>query len=179
MSVAVVRPAPLPETPPANTAASATSNSGPAPKRAYPPAAETPTQSAPEGVCFDFNDGCRVFLPEGEHPWRVRLSDLDTGNILFETQINACRVNSTKRYYVRLRLEVFSQEKVLLTHDYSAADREVLIQFPVGTIGDTLGWVPYAVKFKEQHRCRLTCGIGEKLIPLFREAYPDITFLTH
>src|SRR6516165_1818606 len=37
MSVAVVRPAPLPETPPANTAASATSNSGPAPKRAYLP----------------------------------------------------------------------------------------------------------------------------------------------
>jgi autotransporter strand-loop-strand O-heptosyltransferase len=139
MSVAVVRPAPPPETPPTNPAASATSNSGSAPKRAYPPAAETPTQSAPEGVRFDFNDGCRVFLPEAEHPWRVRLSDLDTGNILFETQIVAGRVNSTKRYFVRLRLEVFSQEKVLLAHDYSAADREVLIQFPVGTIGDTLG----------------------------------------
>jgi len=179
MSVAVVRSAPPPETPPDNTAASAASSSGPAPKRAYPPAAETPTQSAPEGVRFDFNDGCRVFLPEAEHPWRVRLSDLDTGNILFETQINAGRVNSTKRYFVRLRLEVFSQEKVLLAHDYSAADREVLIQFPVGTIGDTLGWLPYAVKFKEQHRCRLTCAIGEKLIPLFREAYPDIAFLTH
>jgi autotransporter strand-loop-strand O-heptosyltransferase len=55
----------------------------------------------------------------------------------------------------------------------------VLIQFPVGTIGDTLGWFPYAVKFKERHGCRLTCGLGEKLIPLFRHAYPDITFLTH
>jgi autotransporter strand-loop-strand O-heptosyltransferase len=138
-----------------------------------------PTQSAPNGVRFDFNDGCRVFLPEGEHPWRVRLSDLDTGNILFETEINTGRVNSTKRYYVRIRLEIFSLGKVLLTHDYSAAGREVLIQFPVGTIGDTLGWFPYAVKFKEQHRCRLTCGIGEKLIPLFHQAYPDITFLTH
>src|SRR6516165_1165980 len=115
MSVAVVRSAPLPETPPQESAASATSNSGPAPKRAYPPAAETPTQSAPEGVRFDFNDGCRVLLPEGEHPWRVRLSDLDTGNTLFETQINAGRVNSTKRYYLRIRLEIFSLGKVLLT----------------------------------------------------------------
>ena len=160
MSVAIVRSAPPLETPPQDTTASVASNSGPAPKRAYPPAAETPTQSAPNGVRFDFNDGCRVFLPEGEHPWRVRLSDLDTGNILFETKINAGRVNSRKRYYLRIRLEVFSQEKVLLTHDYSAAGREVLIQFPVGTIGDTLGWLPYAVKFKEHHRCRLTCGIG-------------------
>jgi len=25
----------------------------------------------------------------------------------------------------------------------------------------------------------LTCAMGEKLIPLFREAYPDITFVTH
>jgi len=138
-----------------------------------------PTQSGPKGIRFDFNDGCRVVLPEGKHPWRVRLSDLDTGNILFETEIKAGRVNSTKRYYVRIRLEIWTQDKIVLTHDYTAADREILIQFPVGTIGDTLGWFPYAVKFKERHGCRLTCGLGEKLIPLFRDAYPDITFLTH
>ena len=42
-----------------------------------------------------------------------------------------------------------------------------------------MGWFPYAVKFKEQHGCKLTCAMGEKLISLFREAYPDITFVTH
>ena len=42
----------------------------------------------------------------------------------------------------------------LFSHEYSAADREVLIQFPVGTLGDTMGWLPYAVKFKERHGCR-------------------------
>jgi autotransporter strand-loop-strand O-heptosyltransferase len=67
----------------------------------------------------------------------------------------------------------------VLKHDYSAANRDVLIQFPVGTLGDTLGWFPYAVKFKESHRCRLTCAMSEKLIPLFRDAYPDISFVTH
>jgi autotransporter strand-loop-strand O-heptosyltransferase len=118
-------------------------------------------------------------LPEGEHPWQVRLSDLDTGNILFEAKIKTGRINSTKRYFVRIRLEISAQDKNVLAHDYSAADREVLIQFPVGTIGDTLGWLPYAVKFQERHHCRLTCGVGEKLIPLFRDAYPDITFLPH
>ena len=67
----------------------------------------------------------------------------------------------------------------MFAHEYSAAGREVLIQFPVGTLGDTVGWFPYAVKFKERHGCRLTCAMAEKLIPLFRDAYPDITFLTH
>ena len=148
-------------------------------KPAFPPPAAVPTQQGPLGIQFDFNHGCRVVLPEGQHPLRVRLSDLDTGNILFETELKAGFVNSAKRYFVRFRIEVWQQGQSVFTHDYSAAEREVLIQFPVGTIGDTMGWFPYAVKFKERHGCRLSCAMGEKLIPLFRDAYPDITFVTH
>ncbi len=165
---------------PAPVAASAAgSQAEPKPKPAYPPPAETPTQEGPRGLRFDFNSGCRILLPEREHPWKIQLSDLDTGNILYQTEIKAGRVNSSKRYYVRFRLEVWQQGELLIRHDYSAADREVLIQFPVGTLGDTMGWFPYAVKFKELHRCRLTCGMAEKLIPLFRDAYPDIRFIPH
>ena len=148
-------------------------------KRAYPAPADLPTQEGPKGLRYDFNDGGRVHLPESDHPWRVRLTDLDTGNILFETEIKVGRVNSSKRYYIRVRLEAWQNNELLFSHDYSAADREVLIQFPVGTIGDTIGWLPYAVKFKERHGCRLTCGMAGKLIPLFRDAYPDITFVAH
>lgn len=162
----------------ASTSAATSSGSAPG-KRTYPAPAEVPTQQGARGIQFDFNNGCRVVLPETSHPWRLRLSDLDTGNILFETELKTGRVNSTKRYYVRFRLEVWQQGESVLTHDYSAADREVLVQFPIGTIGDSLGWFSYAVKFKEKHGCRLTCGMAERLIPLFRDAYPDITFVTH
>ena len=148
-------------------------------KPPYPPPAEIPTQQGLNGLRFDFNSGCRILVPKSKHPWRVRISDLDTGNVLYQTEIKDGRVNSSKRYFVRFRLEVWQQEQSVLCHDYSAVDREILIQFPVGTIGDIVGWFPYAVKFKEQHRCRLTCGMGEKLIALFRDAYPDITFLPH
>ncbi len=148
-------------------------------KPAYPPAAPMPTQSGPKGLRFDFNEGCRVMLPESEHPWRVRISDLDTGNILYETEIKAGRVSSTKRYYVRFHLEVWQQGERLLSHEYAAAGRPVLIQFPVGTLGDTIGWFPYAVKFEAKHGCRLTCAMAERLIPLFRANYPNIEFVTH
>jgi len=167
-----------PAQPAAQSAPSGDSASAP-PKRAYPAPAEAPTQQAAKGIQFDFNDGCRVVLPESEHPWRVRLSDLDTGNILFETELKAGRVNSTKRYYVRFRIEAWQQGASVFAHDYSAAGREVLVQFPVGTLGDPLGWFPYAVKFKEQHKCALTCAMGDKLIALLKDAYPDITFVTH
>ncbi|MDH2344190.1 autotransporter strand-loop-strand O-heptosyltransferase [Bradyrhizobium sp. SSUT77] len=147
--------------------------------RPYPVPAETPTQQGPVGILYDFNDGCRVLLPEAEHPWRVRLSDLDTGNILFETDLKAGRINSTKRYFVRARIEVWADGKEVLRHHYSAENRDVMVQFPVGTLGDSLGWFPYAVKFKDKHACKLTCAIGEKLIPLLAPAYPDITFVPH
>jgi autotransporter strand-loop-strand O-heptosyltransferase len=178
-------PAPPPPVHPPASASAASAASGPAApapaaaKPAYPPPAELPTQQGPRGTRFDFNDGCRVHLPEGEHPWRVRLSDVDTGNILYQTDIKAGRVNSAKRYFVRFRLELWQQGESLLVHEYSAAGRDVLINFPVGTIGDTLGWFPYAVKFQERHGCRLACAMAERLIPLFRDAYPGITFLTH
>ncbi len=150
-------------------------------KRAYPAPATTPTQSGPRGIRFDFNDGCRLVLPEGS--WHVRLSDLDTGNILYETDIGAGHINSTKRYYLRCRIEVWEQGKSaadsILRHEYSAQDQAVLVNFPVGTLGDTMGWFPYAVRFQEEHGCRLSCAMSDKLIPLFEKAYPQIHFLSH
>jgi len=94
------------------------------------------------------------------------------------TEINAGRVNSSRRYFVRFRLEVWQQDESIVRHEYSAADREVLIKFPVDTLGDTIGWFTYAAKFQKLHNCRLTCAMNGKLIPLFRDAYPEITFIT-
>jgi len=153
--------------------------SGEAPKPAYPPAPAIPVQVAPKDVRFDFNEGCRVLLPDSEHPWRVRISDLDTGNILYETEIKAGRVSSTKRYFVRFGVDIWRQGELLFRHEYNCEGQPVLINFPVGTLGDTLGWFPYAVKFQERHKCRLTCAMAERLIPLFRDAHPQIEFTTH
>jgi autotransporter strand-loop-strand O-heptosyltransferase len=149
-----------------------------APIRDLADAAEVPTQHGPKGLRFDFNDGCRVALPESDHPWRVRLSDLDTGNILYETEIKTGRINSSKRYFIRFRLEIWQQQELILSHDFSASGREVLIRFPVETLGDTISWFPYAVKFQELHGCRLTCAMSDTLIPLFRDTYPGITFVS-
>jgi autotransporter strand-loop-strand O-heptosyltransferase len=144
----------------------------------YPKPAALPTRTAPHGIKFDFNQGARVAVPEGR-AWRTRLLDLDTGNILFESSPGAAYVNSTKRYFIRFAIEVFEADKRVFRHDYDAAGEDVLIQFPVGTLGDTIGWLPYAIKFQQAHGCRLTCAIGPALIPLFEAAYPHVRFITH
>lgn len=150
-------------------------NEGPPP---YPPPAPQPTQAGPLGIRFDFNLGARVTIPDGK-PWRVRLRDLDTSNILFESSASGAFVNSTKRYYLRMSIEVLDGADTVYHHVYDAMNKPVLIQFPVGTLGDTIGWFPYAARFQERHNCKLTCAMSELLIPLFKDAYPHIEFLTH
>ena len=127
---------------------------------------------------FDFNDGCRVKLPAADLPWKVRLSDLDTGNILYETTIGAGMVASAKHYYLRIRIEIWLGEELAFAHDYDAVGRKVLIRFPVSTLGDTIGWFSYVERFQRRHRCELTCAMAAHLIPLFEDAYPDIRFTT-
>jgi autotransporter strand-loop-strand O-heptosyltransferase len=150
-------------------------------KPAFMPPAPRATQTGPHGIRFDFNDGCRVMLPEGG--WRVRLRDLDTDNIIFETELDAGLVLSSKKYYVRFSIEVWHSDAApsaapVFVHHYRAEGQPVLIQFPVGTLGDILGWLPYAVKFQRKHGCRLTCAMSDQLIPLFADAYPHIEFIT-
>jgi autotransporter strand-loop-strand O-heptosyltransferase len=151
----------------------------PAAKLHFPLPVDQPTQTGPEGLRFDFNFGARVQVPDSGPAWRIRLSDLDTGNTLYETTVEKGWVSSAKRYFIRVRIEVGRDGRLVLTHDYECRDKEVLVQFPVGTLGDILGWFPYAVKFQRRHGCRLSVAMAEWLIPLFRDAYPEITFLRH
>jgi autotransporter strand-loop-strand O-heptosyltransferase len=154
----------------------------PAVKAAYPPPAPLPTQVGQGGVRFDFNQGARLLLPprtEDEAPWRVRLLDLDSGNLLFESENRGAVVTSSKRFYVRFRLEIFEGDDLLLGHDFDCRDKDVLIQFPIGTLGDILAWFPYADKFQRAHGCRLTCAMSALIIPLLERAYPNIEFVTH
>ena len=172
------------ETPQASPDSAQASGAEPS-RSAFPPPAAQPTQTAPGGVRFDLNHGARVLLPSrSSGKWRVRLRDLDTGNILFQSENQGAFVSSSKRYFVRFGIDVWELDEAgaatpVLEHQYDARDREVLIQFPVGSLGDTLGWFPYAVRFAEQHGCRLTCAMSGLIIPLLRDAYPAIRFVTH
>ena len=84
--------------------------------RTYPPPVELPTQEGPHGLHFDFNSGCRVKLPESKTPWRVRLCDVTTGNILFDIETESGWVRSTKRYFIRFRLEVWRGRDQVFIH---------------------------------------------------------------
>lgn len=155
-------------------------------KGRYPSPADTPTQIGPLGIQYDFNEGCRVLLPLREQGlWRARLRDLDTGNTLFETETKGGSIRSAKRWFVRFGIEVWEldepggEPRLVLDHGYDADEKDVVILFPVGTLGDSVAWFSHACRFGESHAgARVVCVLSKLLIPLFRDAYPAIRFVT-
>lgn len=139
---------------------------------------ELPVCCGPDGILYDFNDGARVCLPEGA--WFVKLIDDDSGNILFSCDSTGGWVTSTKKYFVRFRIQVFHQGQAspVLDERLSLKDKNVLILFPTGTLGDLLGWFHYAERFRQLHQCHLECVLGHEIIELLAAQYPEITFST-
>jgi autotransporter strand-loop-strand O-heptosyltransferase len=168
--------APAPAAPESAAPASASAPAAPV-KGAYPPPPNPMTQQGPRGIRYDFNMGARIALPEGN--WEVIIRDTGTGNIVFATKCGATMVSTRKRHYVESQFQVLENGVEIFNHTLNCRGREVLIQFPIGTLGDLMGWFPYAVRFQEVHQCKLTVTMSGLLIPLFKDAYPHITFTTH
>ncbi|MDR1274882.1 MAG: autotransporter strand-loop-strand O-heptosyltransferase, partial [Candidatus Accumulibacter sp.] len=139
------------------------------------PPPELPTQLGPQGVRFDFNDGARVWLPQGQ--WHVEIHDAESGNIIFACDADEGWVVSTKKYYVPFQIKIWERgtPEALVDHVLDLKGKPVLIKFPVGTLGDLIGWFPYAEKFRKKHGCRLECALGKKILEIFAEQYPEIT----
>lgn len=137
-----------------------------------------PTQLGPLGIRYDFNDGARLFLPKGQ--WHVKLVDCDSNNVLFACDVDEGWVLSSKKYFVRFTIKVWQrgQELPVLDHTLDLADKAVLISFPVGTLGDLVGWFPYAERFALLHKCRLECTMGQEIAELFADQYPGIRLST-
>jgi autotransporter strand-loop-strand O-heptosyltransferase len=98
-----------------------------------------PTQRGPLGITFDFNRGARLVLPNRtEGKWRVRLRDVDTGTILFQTENQGALLSFVKQFFVRFGIEVLELDAAgnaaeVLAHQYDAREGEIVILFPVGT----------------------------------------------
>lgn len=145
---------------------------------------DLPTNDAGQGIHFDFNWGARVLLPKrADGRWRATLTDLDNSTIIFQGELEEGHLSSTKKFYIRFAIDVErlspdGTETKVLHHEFDARGKIVLVQLPVGTLGDTMGWFPYVARFAEQSGARVICTMAKVIIPLFAKAYPEIELTT-
>ena len=141
-----------------------------------------PTQEAIDGIRFDFCDGARVKFPKEAKSYRIRFVDLDNMVTLYDSIVppgGDVIAASNKKYFVRWRIILSrpDNDELLFAHDYDATGKEVMIRFPVHTLGDTIAWFSYVEKFQKKHRCKLICVVSPWFADIVRKQYPDITFI--
>lgn len=143
----------------------------------YEPVVRTPT-----GVRFDFNCGFRLQMPDKlERPLRIRLIDEEAGCLLHDTMPKeGFRVVSTRKYYVKYRVEIISGSgEMLYVHRFCMANQHVLVQMPPkGALGDSIAWFSMCDRFRRQNNCLLHVLMPPQIADLFRDQYPEIQFET-
>lgn len=65
----------------------------------------------------------------------------------------------------------------IFKHYFNTENKEVMVQFPVGTIGDSIGWFSYMERFQEKTKSKLLCVMNPAIYCLFEKQYPNIKFL--
>ena len=136
--------------------------------------AETPRiKDEKTGIQFDFAYGYRIKFPAGKKEYKLRVYDMDSGMPLEEHIHKGGEfITGVNKYYVRYRLEVYVDDKLVFEHDYDCEGQEVCIIIPDGGLGDNLAWLPYVEKFRLLRKAKVTAVIGEWMIRLCKPFYP-------
>lgn len=140
--------------------------------------AEIFSQDGPCGVKFDFNDGARIFFPDGEN-WKVDIWDLDTKTLIFQHSLQGGTVQTRKRYFVKFLIDIFKNDEHIFRHEFDLTDRNVAINMELGGLGDHLAWIEHVELFRRKHQCRIFCQVRPDLLPLFEDSYPEIEFYSN
>ena len=177
ISINIGAPAPAPAAAPVSAPASQAQKQ----PSIYGEIPQIPVLDAVEGIKFDFNDGIRILFPHNGKEYHVTFTDIDTGIILYSADtVPGAYVTSVKKFYIKFRLIIHEKggKEPIFTHDYDCRDKEVMIQLPVGTLGDSIGWFSYVERFQQKHNCKVICVMTPWIADVVKKQYPDITFIT-
>ena len=103
----------------------------------------------------------------------VEFWDLSTNRLEFSTVLKPGMFASPNRKYaVRWEVKVFENEKLIANEKVDFKGKTVHIFLESTSLGDTLAWMPQALKFAEFNECKLVLTTFHN--DLFKEKYPQI-----
>jgi len=126
---------------------------------------------------IDFIKGAKVEIV-GDSPseFYVEILDKNTNEIIYKKMLNNnnwCRTNY--ECYKEYKINIFKNNKLVITHDFDLTNKNVLITLESKSIGDTLAWFPYIEEFRKKHNCKVQCSTFWN--SWFINQYSEITFV--
>ena len=106
--------------------------------------------------------------------YEVEFINRETNEVIHKQTINnnmwtACN----KQYYIPWLIKVNGKEVSRL----ELKDQRVLISLDSSSLGDTIGWTPYAIEFAKKHKCKVILSTFHNDWFKGLEAYKDIEWL--
>lgn len=137
----------------------------------------TPIVSSKNIINYNFVDGPYVeILGETPSTYLVKFINDDTNQLVYQTTIaNNHWAKASIKYFIKWRLEVYSNNNLLMSYVYNAKDKKIFISFESSSLGDTIAWMPYVEQFQKKHNCKVVLSTFKNF--LFEEEYPEIEFV--
>ena len=103
----------------------------------------------------------------------IEMWNMETGTLEYNVKLKSgFFAVSGKKYFVRWKIKIFLEGELLREEILDLKGKNVHVQFESSSLGDTLAWMPQAVKFSELHGCNLILTTFHN--ELFEKNYPQI-----
>ena len=125
-----------------------------------------------------FVDGPYVEIKEeGDFLYNVQFINKKNNTIEFEINLKSNHwARCNKKYYVDWLVKIKGIDNDYYhEHSTNLENRRVMICFESKSLGDSLAWVPYVEKFRQEHKCHVICSTFNN--NLFKGEYPNIEFV--
>ena len=140
-----------------------------------------PVVEAVEGIRYDFNSGLRVYFPKNGKKYHLKFVDTDTEVVMHNSDAEpGTIVSSLKKYFIRYRFEITRQDtgEKIYEHTLDLRNKKVIVQFPVHTIGDSIGWFSYIERFQKKNECNVVLVISDFLKNIVEKQYHQFKYIS-
>ena len=125
-----------------------------------------------------FVDGPYVEIKEdGDYLYNVQFINKKDSKVEFEINLKSNHwARCNKKYFVDWLVKIKGIDNDYYhEHSFSLENRRVMICFESKSLGDSLAWVPYVEKFRQEHKCDVICSTFNN--HLYKKEYPNIEFV--
>jgi autotransporter strand-loop-strand O-heptosyltransferase len=137
----------------------------------------------PIKVSYSFQEGLYVSLESAieDAIYTIIFTDADSNQQLYKVDIDGyswahCKV----LYYVNWNVKIYFQDRVVWEHTLDLCGKKVRINIDSSSLGDSLGWMPYAEEFRKKHGCTVyisTYNYVYKHCLFNNQYYPSLIFI--
>ena len=138
-----------------------------------------PVLEAVHGIKYDFNQGFRIYFPDNDKKYHLIFKDIDNNIELYNNEVlPGSNVYSIKKYYMKYSFSIYDENNNLIyEHEMNLNNKEVMVQMPVRTLGDSIAWFSYLERFQQKHNCKLIVVMNKNVRKIFEKQYPQFTYV--